>query len=256
MKNCFTGQYILMISALTCSAQTFAEQRPSVEPYGFIYGFGLSISQEIYKDYDKRIIPLPIIGYKGENLNVFGPFISYDVADFNNLSLAVKLAPRFAGFDENDSAVFTGMDTRKSSLDAGIAVNYKFNNTRISSSLLADVLGNYNGYEVATSLSYVWRLAPVFIEPSVAIKYQDANMVNYYYGVRSHEATPSRIQYSPDYALNSTVGISVATHSILGGLTKLGITKTWYGDAITASPLVETDATSGLSLLLSYSRFF
>jgi len=132
---------------ITCSAQTFADQRSTIEPYGFIYGFGLSISQEIYKGYDKRIIPLPIIGYRGEDLQVFGPFISYDVADFNNLSFAIKLAPRFAGFDENDSAVFQGMDKRKFSMDAGIAVDYKFNNTRISSSLVADILGNYNGYE-------------------------------------------------------------------------------------------------------------
>jgi len=81
-------------------------------------------------------------------------------------------------------------------------------------------------------------------------------MVNYYYGVRSHEETASRAQYSPGYALNSTVGISAATNSLLGGLTKIGLTKTWYGDSITSSPLVEIDATSGLSLLLSYSRFF
>lgn len=256
MKNYFVGKYILIIGALLCSAQTFADQRAKVEPYGFIYGFGLGINQEIYKGYNKRTIPLPIIGYRGEDLKVFGPFISYDIADFNNLSLAIKLAPRFAGYDENDSAVFQGMDKRKFSMDGGIAVNYKINNTRIRSSLVTDILGNSNGYELATDVSYVWRFGPVFIEPSAGIKYQDANMVDYYYGVRPHEASAARAQYSPGYAVNSTIGISAATRSLLGGLTKIGLTKTWYGDAITDSPLVEIDATSGLSLFLSYSRFF
>lgn len=256
MKSCFIGKNILLVSALTCSAQTFADQRSTIEPYGFIYGFGLSVSQEIYKGYNKRIIPLPVIGYRGEDLKIFGPFISYDIADINNLSFAIKLAPRFAGFDENDSAVFQGMDKRKFSMDAGIGLNYKLNNTRIRSSLVADILGNSNGYEFATDLSYVWRFGPVFVEPSAGIKLQDSKMVDYYYGVRAHEATAERTQYSPDYALNSTIGISASTYAFLGGLTRIGLTKTWYGDAITSSPLVEIDATSGLSFLLSYSRFF
>ncbi len=256
MKTCFISQSILLVTALTCSAQTFADDRARIEPYGFIYGFGLGINQEIYKGYDIRVIPIPVVGYRGEDLRIFGPFASYDIADFDKLSFSIKLAPRFAGFDESDSDVFKGMDKRKSSMDAGIGVEYKFNNARIDYSVMFDILGNYKGYESSANLSYVWRLGAFFIEPSIGLKYQDSNMVNYYYGVRAHEVTATREQYSPDYALNSTVGVSAATNSILNGLTRIGLAKTWYGNSITDSPLVEIDSTSGLYFFLSYSRFF
>lgn len=256
MKMNFIAHAILLIPALTCSAQLFADDRAKIEPHGFIYGFGLGINQEVYKDYGLRVIPLPLLGYRGEDLKIFGPFASYDIADFDNLSFSIKLAPRFAGFDESDSSVFAGMDKRKSSLDAGVGVEYKFNNIRIDYSMMFDILGNYKGYESSSNLSYVWRVGSFFIEPAIGLKYQDSNLVNYYYGVRSHEASTSREQYSADYALNSTVGISAATNSILNGLTRIGLTKTWYGNAISDSPLVEIEAISGLSLFLSYSRFF
>ncbi|MFT6905149.1 MAG: outer membrane protein [Oleiphilaceae bacterium] len=256
MKTTFIRQSIWLVPALICSAQTLADERARIEPHGFIYGFGLGINQEVYKDYNLRVIPLPLVGYRGEDLRIFGPFASYDIADFDKLSFSIKLAPRFAGFDESDSSVFNGMDKRKSSLDAGIGVEYKFNNARIDYSVMFDILGNYNGYESSSNLSYVWRLGPFFIEPSIGLKYQDANMVNYYYGVRAHEVSATREQYSPDYALNSTAGISATTNSFLNGFTRIGLTKTWYGNAITDSPLVEIDSMSGLSLFLSYSRFF
>jgi len=256
MKMTFIRQAALLIPALTCSAQTFADDRAQIEPNGFIYGFGLGINQEIYKDYGMRVIPIPLLGYRGEDLKIFGPYASYDIADFDKLSFSIKLAPRFAGFDEGDSSVFKGMDTRKSSLDAGIGVEYKFNNVRVDYSMMFDILGNYKGYESSSNVSYVWRLGAFFIEPSIGLKYQDSDMVNYYYGVRAHEVSATRGAYSPGYAVNSIVGISAATNSILNGLTRIGLTKTWYGNAITDSPLVEVDATSGLSFFLSYSRFF
>ncbi|MCG6200826.1 MipA/OmpV family protein [Psychromonas antarctica] len=256
MKIVLMIQSMLLAAALSYSSLTFADNRDKIEPKGFIYGFGLGVNQEVYKDYDMRIIPIPVIGYRGDAVNIFGPFVSYKIADFDGLKFSIKLAPRFAGYDEDDSDVFKGMDTRKSSLDGGIGVDYKYNNLRIDSSLMFDLLGNSNGYESSSNLSYVWRLGAFFIEPSVGLKYQDSDLVNYYYGVRAHEASATRTQYSPDYAFNSSIGISATTMRILNGLTRIGVTKTWYGNAITDSPLVEIDSTSGLSFFLSYSRFF
>ncbi|MCW8996072.1 MAG: MipA/OmpV family protein [Psychromonas sp.] len=256
MKRCFIRQSILLLIMLSCCTQTLADNRDMIEPEGFIYGFGLGIKQEIYKDYGKRITPIPILGYRGKDLQIFGPFASYNIADFDKIRFSIRLAPRFAGFDAGDSDVFSGMDKRKSSMDGGIGVDYKFNNMRIDYSLMFDLLANSKGYESAANVSYVWRLGSVFVEPSVALKYQDSNLTNYYYGVRAHEATAARAQYSPGHALNSTIGLSAVTNQILGGLTRISVAKTWYGSSITNSPLVEIDAQSGLSLLLTYSRFF
>ena len=33
-----------------------------LEPFGFVYGFGFGVNKEIYRGYDRRVIPLPVIG--------------------------------------------------------------------------------------------------------------------------------------------------------------------------------------------------
>jgi outer membrane protein len=57
--------------------QNRGELRDRVEPKGWLYGFGLGINGEIYKGYDRRVIPLPLIGYRGDKLLVLGPFANY-----------------------------------------------------------------------------------------------------------------------------------------------------------------------------------
>lgn len=256
MTTVFNGKSILTFIALTSAAHASADDRALIEPKGFLYGFAVNINQEIYKGYDRRVVPIPVLGYRGDDLTIFGPFASYDIADFTNLSLAIKLAPRFAGFDEGDSDIFNGMDTRHSSMDGGLGIDYKLNNLRLDYRVMFDLLGNSHGYESTAKASYVWRINNVFLEPSIGLKFQDSDMVDYYYGVRDYEVTATRAYYSGHNALNSTVGISAITNRILDGLTRVSLSKTWYDNAITNSPLVEIDAESGLSLFLSYSRFF
>ena len=83
-------------------------------------------------------------------------------------------------------------------------------------------------------------MSSAFLFIFVLVGNQDADLVDYY-GVCADEVTAERSQYSPDSALNS----SVTTPVIFGGLTRISLTKIWYGNAITATPLV--DAAYGLS---------
>ena len=60
-----------------------------------------------------RVIPLPILGYRGDRLSVLGPFVSYDVLNQRDgIKLSAQASPRFQGFDSSDSDVFIGMDER------------------------------------------------------------------------------------------------------------------------------------------------
>ena len=92
---------IIVCLTLLVSLSSIA-QKPA-DRTGFIYGLGLSTSKEIYKGYNRRNIILPIIGYRGEKLNVYGPFVSYNVAKVADLDVLVQVSPRFQGFDEDDS---------------------------------------------------------------------------------------------------------------------------------------------------------
>ncbi|MBV2129621.1 MipA/OmpV family protein [Arsukibacterium indicum] len=235
----------------TQQGQSQNSQQP---PQGFLYGVGIGINQEIYRGYKRRTIPLPLIGYRGEKLSVYGPFVSYQLLQHANFSVSAKLAPRFAGFDESDSNVFAGMAKRKSSLDGGIGVQYRLQSWVVEAETLVDLLGNSNGQESKLAVGYNMRFGPVLLEPKVGISYADSKLVDYYYGVRLNEATSSRMPYSAKSAFNYNAGISLSTPVFFGGMTRLGIEHHWYDTSISNSPL--TDRDSGVSAFLSWSKFF
>ncbi|MCS4309106.1 outer membrane protein [Rheinheimera pacifica] len=231
----------------TAMAQSAASQ-------GFSYGVGVGVNQEIYQGYSNRTIPLPIIGYQGDRLTVYGPFVSYKLLDLGNISFSAKLAPRFAGFDESDSAVFNGMAKRKDSIDGGIGMQLRQDSWKFEAQTVFDLLGNSNGQESKVSVSYSYRAGQVIIEPAFGVSYSDSNLVDYYYGVRPDEATAQRPAYQASGAVNYNAGVSVTTALFFGGMTRLGVQHHWYGSSISDSPL--TDRDTGLSAFLSWSRLF
>lgn len=250
----------LMLVSLSCTVVATASDdnrgsaRERIEPEGFLYGFGLSVKSEIYEGYDQSEALLPIIGYRGENLSIFGPFVRYAMLQSGAMALSIQAKPRFAGYEESDSDVFDGMDDRKPSIDFGLGVEYAKNDWKLELSGLHDVLSRSNGTELSIGLSKVFRHGPLFIEPGIGLSYLDSRYVDYYYGVRDSEETSFRPSYEGDDAVNKNLGITFMTPAIFSGLTRLSFEYTWYDSKISDSPL--TDEDTSLSLFLTYSRFF
>ncbi|MEC8231399.1 MAG: hypothetical protein VX061_08175 [Pseudomonadota bacterium] len=82
------------LSLLTCSFNTYA-QAPQ-QPQGWMWGFGVAASQDVYTDFDNRVVPIPIIGYAGERLRIYGPFVSYQLFQEGAVSVDAQLVPVFA----------------------------------------------------------------------------------------------------------------------------------------------------------------
>ena len=241
----------LCVTLFLCCAATAKESRNTT---GYLYGLGVSTNKEIYKGYNRRNILLPIIGYRGEKLNVFGPFVSYKLAEKSDFSFLIQAAPRFQGFDDSDSYIFEGMKARKFSMDAGASINYSKNNWKISFSSMFDVLNRSNGAELVTSLSHTFRFGPVFVEPRLTFSYLDDNHVDYYYGVGKDETNDLRTEFVGKSALNTGFGLSISTPIFLGGFTQLSLQRTWFSEEITDSPLVEDHGNIIARLL--YTRYF
>jgi len=258
LQSFLTAFFLCLITnsliAAESNDQNRGELRDRVEPKGWLYGFGLGINGEIYKGYDRRVIPLPLIGYRGDRLLVLGPFANYELFEAGNFDFTINVAPRFDGFDEGDSIFFTGMEKRKSSLDMGLGLVYENDNWKFQSRAMYDILGRSNGYEVTAQVGKVFRAGPLFFEPSVGVSYMDDSLVNYYYGVRKNEANAIRPAYQGKEVVNTTLGISFATPILFDGFTRAGIEYTWFESGITDSPLVNDDASLGV--FIAYSRFF
>ena len=253
--KCLAFVWIVALLSTTVYADgTRGEVRDRIEPKGFLYGFGLGISQEIYAGYDYRVIPLPIIGYRGDNFRVLGPFVSYDALEFSDIELTLQVAPRFQGFDESDSFIFENMEERKFSMDAGLGLSYEKKDWKIALLSMFDVLGRSEGYEAKANISRVFRKGPLFFEPRLSVSYLDSNHVDYYYGIKANETNEFTSQYRGQSALNTTFSLSLATPIFLGGFTQIVVGYTWYDSAIANSPLVEDD--SNISARFLFSKFF
>lgn len=230
------------------------ENRARIEPTGFIYGGALGVRREIYIDYDRRVIPLPVIGYRGKKLRVFGPFVNYELARRGALGFDIRLSPRFGGFDESDSDIFNGMEDREFSMDLGLGMTWERNDWKLELNGLYDVLDRSNGREWSLGFGRAYRVGQIFLEPTIGISYVDSNHVDYYYGVDQTEATSFRPAYEGKSAINRNLGLSIVTPALFEGLTRIGLDYTWYDSAISDSPL--TDADSSLGVFVAFSKFF
>ena len=254
-----TNNWVILLIAIITTFELSAKEgrgfeREQVEPKGYLYGLGIGINQEIYKGKNNRFTPMPILGYRGDNFRILGPFISYDALKISDFSITLQAAHRFQGFDRSDSYIFENMTKRKLSMDAGIGLKYEKENLKIGVSSMFDVLSNSKGYESKVNLSKVYRTGPIFFEPSVSISFLDKNHVNYYYGVKKSEVNDNTYMYQTKSAMNTTIGISIATPILLGGFTQLALNYTWYDSSITNSPLVDSDA--NLNARVIFSKFF
>lgn len=240
------------LSLLTCSFNTYA-QAPQ-QPQGWMWGFGVAASQDVYTDFDNRVVPIPIIGYAGERLRIYGPFVRYQLLQEGAVSVDAQLVPVFAGFEEDDSFIFEGMEDRDFSYAAGVALNYNWQGWTYSLSTNADILGKFDGYQASFRLGKPFRFDGYMIEPSLGVTFQDENYVDYYYGVRPEEATNFRAFYEGESAVNTELRLAISTRQFLGGMTRLEFGATFFDDSISDSPLTDDD--TALSAMFVYTRMF
>lgn len=77
----------------------------------------------------------------------------------------------------------------------GVQYHYYHNNYNVKLSLLSDVTDVHHGQEVEFSLRKSWMSSQWLVEFGAGILWKSSSLVNYYYGVQSIEATPSRGDY-------------------------------------------------------------
>lgn len=249
---------VISLTLITCfSSYAYNNEsgvRNQLKSHGYLYGIGLGVNTEIYKGFSTRKRLIPVLGYKGERLSVYGPFISYKLFNFDSIDVLIKASPRFQGFEPSDSEIFAGMKKRHFSMDAGVGVNYHNSDWKISFSAMFDAFDRSNGRELTSSIGKAFKFGPLFFEPSISVSYLDANHVDYYYGVHISEINDNRIAYKGSSVVNYGVGMSFATPIFFDGFSRLSMSHTWFDHNIANSPLVDKD--TNLSLNFIFTKFF
>lgn len=220
--------------ALDISLQTF-KKRWSV-------GAATIVSSSPYIDRSPRFFAIPIITYQGDNLTVMGPQVTYSVYKNVHFNFSLGLKVNFEGYNEDDSDFFEGLSDRKLTLEGGVEVQYNFKpKWNLKLDAYHDLLGVSNGLRGNLSVSrsfgpYKWKLTP-----SLGLRFENQNYVDYYYGVAESDSNAERAEYHPGFSVNPYLGCTWLRFWGQNWVSMVTVSGTYLDKEIQDSPLIEGD---------------
>jgi outer membrane protein len=208
---------------------------PGSAGLGFLYRF----EESPYVDAGQRSDLLPLYLYQGERFYLNADRAGFKFVDDGTHRLDGFLSRRLEGFPEDDVPdVADGMVPRNAGADAG--VRYRFSQPwgTLRATALQDVSSTSNGSELRLGYSYTWSSDRWSLRPDVTVSFRDADLNNYYYGVRPYEATVGRPAYRPGSGTDVTVGL-YGTYGFLQNWRLIGgVAVTAHDSAVTDSPII------------------
>jgi len=197
--------------AIAAAVPAGAQGPPPQPGLRWSLGLGVVSSPKPYRGADADIMPIPFLELSYKRFYFQGIRFGYKLADGDELDLDVRGRYRFAGYEEDDSEFLAGMAERQGTVDGGLALEWRRGRFGVSTSAFADLLGRSNGVEVAVDATWAQPLAgrKVLLTPGVGIEWQNAGLVDYYYGVRPDEALPERPAYEGDAMLTMRATLSL-----------------------------------------------
>lgn len=206
-----------------------------------------------YRGYDEGLWAVPLVRFEGERAYLRGLRGGVRLVERDGFEFGPVAQLRFDGYDADESDFLAGMDDRDFSIDAGLAGAYR--NERVGQfdlSVVTDVLGRSGGSEIELGYTALFRAAGFTFIPSVAVKWLDDDLVDYYYGVRDEEALPGRPAYRGDSAVVPELSVTamrpLSEHWTL--YARAG--HAWLPSEIADSPIVEDDARTTLAFGVGY----
>lgn len=219
----------------------------------FFLGLGGIVTSKPYIGVDAKAYPVPLVAYEGERLYFRGIVGGYRLISEGGWSVGPVVQPRFDGYEEDDSSALDGMEDREFSVDAGLGVSLLTEVGLFGLNVVTDLLGRHDGQEIEFSYTIMFPVAEFDIIPSVGLRWQSNDLVDYYYGVRGDEVAFNRRAYEGDDALNPYV--RVAARRKLGGRWNalVALQYEWLDNEIENSPIVDDDYDASILFGALYS---
>jgi len=188
-------RYILVF-LLFFSSFLFANEKQKVT-----IGAGAYIQSQPYKGADDFLLPSPVIFYDNgivyARWSRFGVYFLGEKKEDYAWGFSLTVQPRTLGYKPSDSPYLLGMQERKSTLEGGLAFSASYQKSKyIEIMLLADMLNNYNSWVARAEIGDKYELGKFTFYPSLILLYEPSKFVDYYYGVKTTEATIFRPQYT------------------------------------------------------------
>lgn len=198
----------LLVLALSSLCAVAMADEQALQPAWSI-GAAAVVRDTAYREMNSRSLIVPFVRYDGEQIYSTGLGIGWRALGDRNLGVDLLLQGRLDGYDAKDSPYFAGMDDRDPSLDIGAAAHWITGIGRFEIKWLGDILDRSGGQEVALGWGALIERGKLSIYPDISLRWQNADLTSYYYGVQADEATPLRPAYTPGSALVPGIGIGM-----------------------------------------------
>lgn len=248
----FLGMAILEFSPLLLAASAYQES----DGWHGILGLGTLFYTQPYKETSYKILPLPHFIMRQKCFFIDGLKMGYRVIEGDSGYFDLVVTPRLNHFDPQDNHYFQGMEPRALSVDGGISTKLRQGMMEFNLAALTDLLDKSNGQEINVSLgnTYILTNWMTTLTPSLGIKWQSADLVNYYYGVKPNEARLNRPTYIGESSLNYYAAINTAALLTKRSTLFAMVEYEYFGDEVADSPLLDEERI--LSIFLGYGWQF
>ncbi|WP_434031608.1 MipA/OmpV family protein [[Pseudomonas] boreopolis] len=228
-------------------------------------GAGVVATDSPYAGEGARTTPFPLVSYEGEKFFFRGITAGWRFIQSGGFTLGGITKMRLDGFDIDDlgreELALNGLDyrlleDRDDGFDMGLSAEWSGDAGVIEFELLADATGTSGGYQASIAYGYPIQLGKMRVTPNVGVKWLSDDLANYYYGTLDEEVARGVVDYKPDAAAISHVGIDVSRPigqkwAILASLEYRALP-----NGLKASPLIEQGRDDETSLFIGISRGF
>jgi outer membrane scaffolding protein for murein synthesis (MipA/OmpV family) len=210
-------------------------------------GGGIRSGADIYigSDRDPDLVPLYL--YEGKWLFAHGTSGGLHAFKNANFSFDLILRYRFDKLDPNANELLAGLNERHQTLEGGVSGSWFGRFGALKAEYVWDAQNNHNGNQFDLAYRYPFQWGNFSFSPFAALLWQDADLVDYYYGVSAEESAATGIPtYQAGAATNFAYGINSSYHLTdhIFLFANLGFQA--FDTAIRNSPITEDEFAAGL----------
>lgn len=234
-------------------------------PPRWTLGLAAVVADSPYAGEGTRVIPFPLLGFRGEKFYFRGMSAGWDFVKNDSFEMSAVAKFRLDGFKVKDlgrtELAANGVDyrlleDRDQGLDLGLNAKWMGAAGELEAEVLADVADASGGQEVSLQYGYPFEVGNGRLSPSVGAKWLSKDSANYFYGTLDEEVARGVADYRPGSVVIPGVGVSYF-RPLGEKWTLLGFAKyELLPDEITDSPFIERDTDSTFTVFLGFSRGF
>jgi len=221
---------------------------------GWIFGGGVAVTNPGYVGYSRQITPLPLVFYHYGRWFFAGFSGGYLLSNGDHYRLALVVQPTLNRLSASDSPQLAGIQSRQWSLAGGANLETFGDWGHLNLGLFHDLLDRNNGTSANLGYRFPFHVGGWTLSPGVGLRWQSANLTNYYYGVSDAEARPGRPAYSPGSDTSPYVSFGVSTAINDEWQFRGDLSYQRFGSAIHNSPIVDRSGSPTIFIGFIYNE--